>query len=33
MAKTEQINVRMEPKVKAEAEVVFAQLGRVQSVS
>ena len=27
MAKTAQVNVRMESKIKAEAEAVFAQLG------
>lgn len=27
MAKTEQVNVRMAPDVKAEAEAIFAQLG------
>ncbi|MDH3598094.1 MAG: type II toxin-antitoxin system RelB/DinJ family antitoxin [Candidatus Tectomicrobia bacterium] len=31
MAKTEQVNVRMDPKVKAEAEAVFAQLGMTPS--
>ena len=31
MAKTEQINVRMEPKVQVEAEAVFAQLGMTPS--
>ena len=31
MAKSDQVNVRMEPEVKAEAEAIFARLGMTPS--